>query len=83
LTLLLLGGTLWFLRHRGFAAFSWKLPKGGNERRMRTLERLPLNPHHSLYLVEVDGRTVLIATSPGGCSVLEGAPNSSERMGAR
>jgi len=40
-------------------------------RRMQTIERLSLSPQHSLHLVTVDGRTVLIAVSPGGCAVVE------------
>jgi flagellar biogenesis protein FliO len=72
LTLVLLGGVLWWLRQKGMAAFAWGPPQGAKTRRMRTLERLALTPQHSLHLVEVQGRTVLIAASPGGCSILEG-----------
>jgi flagellar biogenesis protein FliO len=39
---------------------------------MKTIERLPLTAQHSLHLVSVGGRTLLVAVSPGGCSVIEG-----------
>ena len=71
LVLGLLGGTLWWLRTRGMAQFG-RRGQGGRTKRLRSLERLSLTPQHSLHIVEVEGKTVLIATSPGGCSILEG-----------
>ncbi len=71
LTLGLLAGVLWWLRSRGMARFDFKLPQGAKARRMRAIERLALTPQHSLHLVEVEGRTMLIAASPGGCFVLD------------
>jgi flagellar biogenesis protein FliO len=68
----LLGGTLYWLRSRGIARFGVKGLGRGGERRMQSLERLPLTPQHSLHLVSVGGRTLLIAVSPGGCSLLDG-----------
>jgi len=38
---------------------------------MQALERLALTPHHSLHLVSVGGRTLLVAISPGGCTVVD------------
>lgn len=40
-------------------------------RRMQVLERLPLTPQHSLHLVRIEERIVVVASGPGGCSVLE------------
>ena len=65
----LLGGTLYWLRSRGVAQFK---VKGGSTRRMQTIERMALSPQHSLHLVNVSGRVLLIAVSPGGCSLLDG-----------
>jgi flagellar biogenesis protein FliO len=39
---------------------------------LQSIERLPLTAQHSLHLVRVAGRVILIAVSPGGCSVLDG-----------
>lgn len=38
---------------------------------MQVLERLPLTPQHSLHLVRIEERIVVVASGPGGCSVLE------------
>jgi flagellar biogenesis protein FliO len=83
LTLSLLGGVLWWLRRRGMARFTGRFPSGTKTRRMKALERLALSPQHSLHLVEVEGRTVLIAASPGGCSILDTLSGSPEKAEAR
>lgn len=68
----LLGVTLYWLRGQGLARFGGKGIGRGAARRMQTIERLALSPQHSLHLVNVGGRVLLIAVSPGGCSVLQG-----------
>jgi flagellar biogenesis protein FliO len=68
----LLGITFYWLRSRGIARFTLPGMAGSNQRRLQSIERLPLTAHHSLHLVKVSGRVVLIAVSPGGCSVLDG-----------
>jgi hypothetical protein len=35
------------------------------------VERLMLGPQHSLHLVRLAGRGLLVGTSPAGCAVLE------------
>lgn len=72
LVLALLGGTLWWLRRRGMAAFAFKSAVGGRRKSIQVIERLALTPQHSLHLVKVERRTMLIAASPAGCSILEG-----------
>ena len=75
--LLLLAGSLYFLRGKGVAKFGIKPGGAAAGRKMQSIERLPLTSQHSLHLVRVCGRTVLIAVSPGGCSVLDGSAWSS------
>lgn len=70
--LALLGGTLYWLRAKGLARFNGKGFARQEARQMRTIERLPLSPQHSLHLVSVGGRTLLVAVSPGGCTVVDG-----------
>jgi flagellar biogenesis protein FliO len=71
----LLGGTLYWLRGKGAVTFAGKgFGRAGN-RQMKSIERLPLTAQHSLHLVNVGGRTLLIAVSPGGCSLLETREN--------
>jgi flagellar biogenesis protein FliO len=68
----LLGAALWWLRRKGMAQFAFKTPGGGKRRSIQVIERLTLTPQHSLHLVRVADRTMLIAASPSGCSILEG-----------
>ena len=75
--LVLLGGTLFWLRRRGLAQVSlgrFSLGSGGGTktRRMQSIERLSLTPQHSLHLVRVSNQVLLIAVSPGGCTVVDG-----------
>ena len=41
--------------------------------RLEVIDRLPLTPHHSLHLVRLADRTLLIGLSPNGCNLLESA----------
>jgi flagellar biogenesis protein FliO len=75
LVLGLLGGALYWLRTKGMARFNGKGLGGfGRQagRQMQAIERLPLTPQHSLHLVSVNGRTLLLAVFPNGCTVLDG-----------
>jgi flagellar biogenesis protein FliO len=71
--LALLLGTLWFLKRRGFAHV---LPMAGRaaSRRLESLERLQLGPQHTLHLVRIGSGTLLIASSPAGCAVMQTLP---------
>jgi flagellar biogenesis protein FliO len=71
--LMLLGAALYFLRNKGMARFGVKATGAANGRQLQSIERLPLTSQHSLHLIRVYGRIVLIAVSPGGCSVLDGS----------
>jgi flagellar biosynthetic protein FliO len=67
--LLLLAATFWWMRRTGRAGpRAWR---GSRGRRLEAVERLPLGPQHSLHLVRVAGRGLLLAASPAGCSLLE------------
>jgi len=85
LVLGLLGGALYCLRAKGVARFSGKGLGRSGARQMQTLERLTLTPQHSLHLVSVGGRTLLVAVSPGGCTVVDAlaSPISTEAAGGR
>ncbi len=74
----LLGGLLWFTKRRGMASFRLGARRSGNGRRLEVLERLPLTAQHALHLVRVADRTVLIATAPSSCALLD-APVSLEK----
>ena len=70
--LTMLGVALYVLRAKGMVRFAVKGMGNSGERRLQSIERLPLTAQHSLHLVRVAGRVILIAVSPGGCSVLDG-----------
>jgi flagellar biosynthetic protein FliO len=82
--LALLGGTLWVLRRRGMAVFTARAGSGSG-RKMQLIERLPLTPQHSLMLVQVGGRTLLVGVSPSGCTLLDSGSTtpSGDRDGVR
>ena len=63
--------SLWFLRRKGLAKFN--LAAGGRRStpgRIQLVDRKPLTASHSLHLVRVDGRMILIGVSPGSCQAL-------------
>jgi flagellar biogenesis protein FliO len=71
LVLVLLGATLYALRGKGLAMMVPRRSFGGNPRQLESIERLSLTPQHSLHLVRVEDRTVLVAVSPNGCSIVD------------
>ena len=80
----LLGVVLWALRRGGRIDFSGLAKKRvlGNTRAMVAIERLPLTPQHTLHMVRVNGREILIATHPQGCSVVTELAATERAMGA-
>jgi flagellar biosynthetic protein FliO len=48
-----------------------RLSRGKEGQRMRVVERLGLEPKRSIYLIEVDGRSLLIGVSEGSVRLLE------------
>jgi len=69
LVLLLLATSVWVLRRRGVAGIS--LAGRPSKRRLECVERMPLGPQHTLHLVRIDGRELLVSASPSGCALLE------------
>ena len=68
--LALLGGALFQLRKRGAAQFSFPRMSAPGVRRMEVLERLSLGSQHTLHLIRVDGRAMVVATAPTSCQFL-------------
>src|SRR5260370_41239992 len=70
----LLGVLLWTVRRAG-GTFSLRralsFTRGaGRTRALQSIERLALTPQHSLHVVRWNGREMMVATHPHGCSVL-------------
>jgi len=69
LVLALLAGTLWLLRRKGMASVNVAFSKRfGGTREMQIVERVSLTAHHSLHLVRVQGRMIVVGVSPSGCN---------------
>jgi flagellar biosynthetic protein FliO len=76
--LALLGGSLWLLRRKGLASLNLTFPKRfSGARQMRIVERVSLTAHHSLHLVRIHNRTILIGVSPSGCNRIASFQDSS------
>jgi hypothetical protein len=68
----LLGVAFWKLRRGGSPlAFlgRWRGNAAGG-RALESVERLALTPQHALHLIRIQGREIVIATHPHGCTLL-------------
>jgi flagellar biosynthetic protein FliO len=72
----LLCGSLWLLKRKGWARTSFRRPARAGQPRLEVLDRLSLTPQHSLHLVRVADRTLLVGLSPQGCNLLESGPSA-------
>ena len=62
--LALLGGALWVLQRKRIV-----LPRRNGPKQLDVIERVSLSPQHSLALVRVNGKMVLVGTGPGVCEI--------------
>jgi flagellar biogenesis protein FliO len=62
----LLGTALWFVKTRQNPNLRVR-----GERRVQVLERVALTPQHTLCLVKVDDRLIMIGTAPSSCQVIQ------------
>ena len=76
----LLALVAWALRGRGNLLRFAHTPKG--ESPLERIDRLILTPQHSLHLVRLSGKELLIATHPQGCTVVSEAPALQKGAGA-
>lgn len=74
----LLGFTLWWLKSRGVvqmaSLFPFRMPRPRQRTQEKVLHRidaLQLSPTHSLNLVRMADRAILIGTSPAGFYLVE------------
>jgi flagellar biosynthetic protein FliO len=69
LVLGLLLAALWLLRRKGLAKLGGGPARNlGRTRQMEVVERIPLTAQHSLHLVSLAGRFIVVGVSPSGCS---------------
>lgn len=62
----LLGAAVWKLRSGGVTP-PWKSAQAA---RLQTVGRVALTAQHAVHLVRIDGRELVVATHPQGCSLL-------------
>jgi len=66
----ILAGSLWLLKRKGLIRTSIRY-RGSGKPPLELIDRLSLTPHHSLHLVRLADRTILIGLSPNGCALLD------------
>jgi flagellar biogenesis protein FliO len=59
---------LWYARKRGFARLN--IGVSGPNRLLKVMERVPLTPQHTLFVVSIAGRIIVLSSSPGSCQVI-------------
>ena len=70
-TLALLGAAVWALKRRGLVTINAALVRPRAGKKLELIERLQLTPTHSVCLIRVDERLLLIGTAPASCRLLE------------
>jgi flagellar biogenesis protein FliO len=82
-----LGGlvvAVWLLKRKGWARISARGSRGSRVDggpRLEVIDRLVLTPQHSLHLVRLQDRTLLVGLSPSGCNLLETAAAAPVKAG--
>jgi flagellar biosynthetic protein FliO len=74
--LAVLCGGLWILKRKGWAQTAMRRSRSDGQPRLEVIDRLSLTPNHSLHLVRLADRTLLVGVSPNGCNLLECPPHS-------
>ena len=72
--LLALVTSLYVLSRKGVVRFTMLGKFTSDTRRLQAIERLTLTAQHSLHLVKVSDRELLILVSPTGCSIVDSYP---------
>jgi flagellar biogenesis protein FliO len=73
-----LAALLWFAKRRGFARLNFSRPS--QTEFVRVLERVPLTPQHTLFVLAIGGRTVLLSSSPGSCQMITDVSEEAARL---
>ena len=68
--LLSLWGAVWYFRKKGFTVRSAPLLGRKQTHPIQQVDRMRLTPHHSIHLLCVDGRKLLVGVHPQGITVL-------------
>ena len=66
---------VWVMKRRGWARLSAGRARDPRTR-LEVIDRLMLTPHHSVHLIRLADRTLLVGLSPNGCHLLETCPTT-------
>lgn len=78
---LLMAGTFWLLKRSRMVSFRAATP-GAKGPRMQRVGRLQLTPQHTLHLVRLGGRTLLVGTHSAGLTVVQAIGDSDSAAGS-
>ena len=68
----LLCACLWLFRKKGWAMRTpLRRRRGDTPRQLEVIDGLSLTPHHSLHLMRLADRVLLVGLSPQGCNLLD------------
>jgi flagellar biogenesis protein FliO len=70
LVLALLVSVLWFLRKKGLVQMNRIVAGAPRGSLVRGVNRIRLTPQHTLQILELDDRWLLLATSPSSCRLV-------------
>ena len=72
-----LGGLValvWMAKKKGWAQVRMRA-RAGLSKRLEVIDQLALTPNHSIHLIQLADRTLLVGLSPNGCNLLETMPS--------
>jgi len=69
--LAILIAVLLLLSRKGALRLNFGGRNGSRTKKLEVVERLPLTPQHSLHLVRLADRLILLGVSPAGCNLLQ------------
>lgn len=72
---------VWVMKRKGWAQARIRRSPG-SQTQLEVIDRLTLTPQHSVHLIRLADRILLVGLSPNGCNVLETAPLNSVVTGA-
>jgi flagellar biosynthetic protein FliO len=76
----LLFALLWVAKKKGWAQVRMRA-RAGVSKRLEVIDQLALTPNHSIHLIRLADRTLLVGLSPNGCNLLETMPAQPSQIG--
>ena len=71
---LLLWGALWLLKKKGIVGMRAMANRSSDTPCLQVVDKIRLTPQHSVHVVSVEGRRMVVGVHPSGFTLLEPAP---------